>query len=342
MSVVARDCRAPETRRLAVSRRALVLAGGAVLGARALPFAAKAQEATPAGGETRVIPTTMGDVEIVGTPERVVALEWNLVEYLLALGVQPAAIADVEGYETWVTTPVELGPDVADVGLRWEPSLESIAAAEPDLILGTTDRDEAIYGQLGAIAPTLLLPPYPTEEGEDPIADINETISTIAEALNRQAEAEAVIARMEQAIADGAAAIEAAGRAGEPFILTQAFTDENVPTLRLFTNQSLFGHVVSQLGLENAWAGEPDPWGFNTVTVEALVSAPAETNFFYVVQGDDDIFANQLQDDPIWSSLPFVQAGRLYPLGGDTWTFGGQLSVERLVDKVVERLAPEA
>lgn len=322
-----------------LTRRSLMLGSAASLGLLAAP--SRAHDSTPdaAGDESRVVSSEAGDVTLTGTPRRVVPIEWNLVEYVLALGVQPVAIADVEGYRTWVTIPVALGPDVGDVGLRYEPSLESIAAAEPDLILGTTDRDEAIHEQLSEIAPTLLLPPYPTQEGETPLQDINETLRTIAEALNRQSEAEQVIAHMEETLTRGAAAIEAAGRAGEPFILTQAFTAENVPTMRLFTNQSLFGSAVTELGLENTWAGEPDPWGFNTVTVEALVEAPPETNFFYVVQDSDDIFAEQLQDDPIWSSLPFVQDGRTYSLGGDTWTFGGQLSVERLVTRVVEHLA---
>lgn len=337
-----------------VSRRSLLLTSAAAVGLLTSP--ARAQDAGPAAtpgaspapspvagdGSSRVIATPMGDVTITGTPQHVIPIEWNLVEYVLALGVQPVAIADVEGYNAWVSIAVELDPNVGDVGLRYEPSLESIAAAQPDLILGTTDRDEAIYDQLTAIAPTLLLPPYPTAEGETPIADINETLRTIATALNRQAEAEQVTADMEQVLADGTAATASAGRAGEPFILAQAFTAENVPTMRLFTNQSLFGSVLTQLGLENAWEGEPDPWGFNTVTVEALIDAPAETNFFYVVQDNDNIFAGQLQDDPIWSSLPFVQAGRTYSLGGDTWTFGGQLSVEQLVAKVVAHVTDTA
>ncbi|MCC6314725.1 MAG: iron-siderophore ABC transporter substrate-binding protein [Thermomicrobiales bacterium] len=318
-----------------LSRRSLLLAGAA-LGLLATP--ARAQEATPTDDGPRTLESVMGEVTLAATPQRVVAIEWNLVEYVLALGVQPAAIADIDGFNTWVALPVELGPDVADVGLRYEPSLESIAAAKPDLILGTTDRDEQIYDQLTAIAPTLLLPPFPTEEGETPLTNIGETIQTIAVALARETEAEAVIAHMDRALEDARMAIAEAGRADEPFILTQAFTLENVPTLRLFTDQSLFGFTTSELGLENAWKGQPDPWGFNTVTIEALVDAPPETNFFYIVQSDDDIFAAQLAEDPIWQSLPFVQSGRIYALGGDIWTFGGQLSVERLVGKVADLL----
>lgn len=302
--------------------------------------------ASPAASGPITISTPMGDVVLPGPAQRVVAIEWNLVEYVLTLGVQPVAIADIEGYNAWVEIGIELDQDVTDVGLRYEPGLESIAAVEPDLILGTTDRDEAIVDQLNAIAPTVLLAPYPTTEGETPLADIDDTLRTIALALGRQDAADQMIAETGTIIADATATISEAGLDGAPFIVTQAFTSENVPTLRLFNNRSLFGYTVSSLGLTNAWDGEgtiqDDPWGFQTVTVEALVDLPAETHLFYVVQDDDNIFADALAQDPIWSSFPFVQEGRTYALGGDTWTFGGHRSVQRLIERVLSALTQGA
>lgn len=329
-------------------------AGAAVLEMRG----ALAQSATPAGspvaspmaspaaGGPITVSTPMGDVTLPGVAQRVVPIEWNLVEYVLTLGVQPVAIADIEGYNAWVEIGIELAPDVADVGLRYEPSLESIAAVEPDLILGTTDRDEAILNQLSAIAPTVLLAPYPTTEGETPLDDIDDTLRTIATVLGKEDVAERVIEETDRAIAGASATIADAGLTGAPFVVVQAFTSENVPTMRLFNNRSLFGSTVAALGLTNAWEGqgtiEDDPWGFQTVTVEALVDLPAGTHFFYVVQDDDNIFADALAEDPIWSSFPFVQEGQTYALGGDTWTFGGHRSVQRLIERVLSALTQDA
>lgn len=344
------------SRGMTSTRRHLLAMAGA--GAAALStgnaLAHDGHQATPAGSPVAspaaspvasgpiTVPAPLGDVTLPGVPQRVVAIEWNLVEYVLTLGVQPVGIADVEGYNTWVNIGIEPGPAVADVGLRYEPSLESIAALSPDLILGVTERDEAILDQLNAIAPTILLESYPTVAGETPLDDVNETIRTIALALGKQDVAERVIAETEAVIANATATISDAGLAGAPFVVTQAFTAENVPTLRLFNNRSLFGATMSSLGLVNAWEGEgtieDDPWGFQTVTVEALVDVPAETHLFYVVQDTDNIFADALADDPIWSSLPFVQEGRTYALGGDTWTFGGHRSVQILIGKVIASL----
>ena len=54
----------------------------------------------------------------------VVVLEWYLLEQLLAAGIQPVGVADIEGFTTLVTIPLELSGDAIDVGTRQEPSLE--------------------------------------------------------------------------------------------------------------------------------------------------------------------------------------------------------------------------
>lgn len=349
----------PHAQRNTATRRRFVALAMAGAGAAALgPAMTYAQGSTPtaspaaspvaspvAGGPVTV-PAPLGDLTLPRVAERIVAIEWNLVEYVLSLGVQPVAIADIEGYNAWVEIGIELGPDVADVGLRFEPALESIAAATPDLIVGITGRDEAILDQLTGIAPTILLDSYPTAEGETPLDDIDGTLRTIATALGREDAAEAAIAETDAVIAEATATVAEAGLAGAPFVVTQAFTSENVPTMRLFNNRSLFGATLSSLGLTNVWEGEgtieDDPWGFQTVTVEALVDLPAETNLVYVVQDDDNIFAEALADNPIWSSLPFVQEGRTYALGGDTWTFGGHRSVQRMIERVLAALTQDA
>src|SRR4051794_29456841 len=67
---------------------------------------------------------------------RVVVLEWGPTEDVLTLGVEPVGVADIKGFTSWVSAQ-KLTGDPIDVGMRSEPSLESIAKAAPDLILGT-------------------------------------------------------------------------------------------------------------------------------------------------------------------------------------------------------------
>ena len=60
---------------------------------------------------TSTEPVTLTDsfgrtVELDAPAERVAVLEWQQVEDVLSLCVTPVAIADVEGYGTWVTAEV--------------------------------------------------------------------------------------------------------------------------------------------------------------------------------------------------------------------------------------------
>src|SRR5690606_33639310 len=289
-----------------------------------------------ATGDVRIITHSFGDTEIEGVPQRIVALEWTYAEDLLALGIQPAGVADVAGYETWVNVEPALADSVVDVGTRQEPSLEAIAALEPDMIIGVQFRHEPIYADLSAIAPTLLFNPYPGEDGPDQYQEMRETFLTIAEAVQREDEAVQVLTEMEQTFTDAAARLDESGLENRQFALVQGFSSEGVPQVRLFTDNSMAVQILEQVGLENAWDGGFEVYGFSTVGIEGLANVQS-ANLLYVVQDDDNIFANQA-DNPVWNSLEFVQEERTYSLGGDTWLFGGPLSAELFVNQTVDLL----
>lgn len=335
------------------NRRQLIAASAGLTASAAFTRTALAQNATATPGASPAsateYPITVehagGETVLEQEPTRIVALEWSLVEDLLVLGIQPVAIADVEGFKTWVTIETELADDVQDVGLRQEPSLESISAAEPDLILGTAGRDMGIYDQLSEIAPTILETEYPTENGVTPLEDLRNRLRREARYLNREAEAETEISEMDALIQEKAATIEEAGLTGAPYVVIQGFTSESVPVWRIFTDGSLVGDAISATGLTNAWTADGGEWGFTTNSVETFIELPEDVNVFYIVNDSDNIVEGVLADDPIWQSLPFMQEGRFYPLGGDTWTFGSTESVERIVTRSTEQItgtAPDA
>jgi len=319
-----------------ITRRNLISTGAALTASAALHRTGFAQ--TPAASPAATsYPLTVthdgGDTTLESQPQRIVALEWNLVEDLLVLGIQPVAIADVEGFKTWVTIDVPLADDVQDVGTRQEPSLEALEAAEPDLILGVEYRDITIYDSLTAVAPTILVPAYPQDAGITPLQYVRDRLRNEGWFLDHAAAAEQAIAAMDSTIAEKASAIEAAGLTGAPYVVTQAFSGDNQPAMRIFSDKSLLGDSISATGLENAWTAEGDEWGFTTNTVESFVELPDDVHVFYIINDSDDVFENYLKDDPIWQSLPFMREGRFYPLGGDTWAFGSTQSVERIVTK---------
>lgn len=66
-------------------------------------------------------------------PQRVVVLNWDILEQVLALDIEPIAAPNLPGYRQWVVNPY--APEsIEDIGTRAEPNLEKIASLKPDEI----------------------------------------------------------------------------------------------------------------------------------------------------------------------------------------------------------------
>lgn len=278
---------------------------------------------------------TLGESCVVGVPQRVVALEWTYVEDLLALGVQPVGVAEIQGYQEWVRIPLRLDKNVAEVGLRSQPSLEVLTTLKPDLILAPAFRVQQIYPRLAQIAPTLTFDPF--AEGVNPYAEMVNTFQTIAKVLGRTPQAQTVLTRMEAHFTQARQSLQKAVLGGQRFVLAQAFTSrQNLATMRIFTRNSLASQILERIGLKNAWEDRPQPYGYTEVGLEALSQIQTD-HFIYIVHDDDNVFTSS-SVEALWKRLDFVRNHRAYRLPGNTWTFGGPLSAERLVTMVVESM----
>ncbi|MCC6612273.1 MAG: iron-siderophore ABC transporter substrate-binding protein [Anaerolineae bacterium] len=305
-----------------------------------LTFASvQAQDTSACVAGFQPVTDAMGEKCVPENPQRIVTLEWTYTEDLLALGIQPVGMADIDGYSEWVKIPVALDASVADVGTRNEPNLEVIAGLNPDMIIGVAFRLTENYDELSAIAPTLVFNPYPDDLSVSQYDEMMSTFTTIGAAVNRADEGSQVLAHMEATYDAAEAALEAVGRSGEPFILSQGWTTDNLSTFRLFTDNAMGVHILEQIGLENAWDAAPQLYGFTEIGIEGFADLRDEAfNFFYVAQESDNaLFA----ESPLWSSLTFVQQERAYWMGGDVWLFGGPLSAELLVDTVLTAMGIE-
>jgi iron complex transport system substrate-binding protein len=74
---------------------------------------------------------------------RVVSLDYGLASTLLALGIVPAGVSDLAGWDKWVVAP-SMPAGVADLGSSTEPNLEILKALKPDFILVTPYLDAQI------------------------------------------------------------------------------------------------------------------------------------------------------------------------------------------------------
>ncbi|RSM98224.1 ABC transporter substrate-binding protein [Nonomuraea sp. WAC 01424] len=296
--------------------------------------------ATPEPSASAAVPITVTDargkqVTLDRPATRVVGLEWGEVEMLVALGVQPVGAADVKGYGTWVTA-APLDASVKDVGTRQEPSVDSIAALQPDLVVMESD-DAGLIGQLEKIAPVIVA------KGSDAAANLTRMsadLTMLATAVGRTEEAAKVMADFDAAMADGKAKIAASGSAGQKFMMADGWKDGSKISIRPFGKGSLVSDVAERLGLANAWTGEVDrQWGLGSTDVEGMTAVKDENlRFFYNASDGADVFAD-LAGNALWKSLSFVKQNRISKLPDGIWTFGGPLSCRQYADALVKAYA---
>ncbi|GEN85181.1 ferrichrome ABC transporter substrate-binding protein [Sporosarcina luteola] len=279
-----------------------------------------------------------GEVTLDKPAKKVVVLEWTYAEDLLALGIQPAGMADIQEYHNWVNIDAELSDDVVDVGGRQEPNLEAIAAIEPDLIIGVSFRHDAQLADLEKIAPTVIFNPYPEDESIDLYKEMTTTFNEIAKAVDKTNEAEKVLAHLDEKYEEAKTEIEEADLKTKDVILTLAYTGPQAPEIRVFTPNSMASQILEKIGLKNVHMPDQfEVFGSSTFNVEGLTKYE-DANYLYSVQDEDNVYEKQLKDNAVWKNLNFVKEDRLFDLGGDTWLYGGPLSAETMLNQIVDTM----
>ena len=109
------------------------------------------KEGSP-NGETVTLTHSLGTIDVLKNPQRVVVLDYSALENLDYLGIKPAAVPKSN-------LPSHLrkyadDPSIVDVGSITEANLEKINEVNPDLII-MGGRIIDFYNQLSGIAPVL-------------------------------------------------------------------------------------------------------------------------------------------------------------------------------------------
>lgn len=263
--------------------------------------------------------------------ERIAVIDWGLAETLLGIGVTPLAVADLDSYQRWVSEPAM--PDaVHDLGLRTEPNLELLAQLDPALIL-ITPQFEGLRGKLEQIAPVKSLSIYRPDS--NPYDNAVEVTRELAALTNHQAEAEALIARLDAQQAALRQRLDNQPQPQPPLLLVSFIDDRHV---RVSGASSLFTAVLERLGLTNSWGGTDNYWGYAQVGIEQLATQPDAVLINLLPMPLDAERA--LQRSVLWQAMPFVRAGRVYPFA-PTWQYGGLPSAQRFTHLLEEALLDE-
>lgn len=260
---------------------------------------------------------------------RVVSLDYGLSSTLLGLGAPPVGISELSGWSEWVVAP-PMSPGVAELGISAEPNLEVLAALKPDLILATSWLDPQIP-RLERFAPVLRLETFIWTGTPILEAAISAT-RAVGARIGREAEAEALLARMETVFAESRARLALLPRRA---VALAHFWDSR--HVRISADPSLFNDVLLRLGVENAWKDSTGSWGFQTLPVEELSRIEDPEAMLLVFEPvPPDVFA-KLDRSPLWRALPITQPGRIR-LMAPVLLFGMVNEATRFARLVVEAL----
>ena len=269
-------------------------------------------------------------------PHRIVTLNWELTETLLALGVTPIGTPLPDWYRSTIVEP-PLPASVANIGLLYQPNFEMLQALAPDLMIITPGHAPA-KPWLERLAPTITLGAYMSSDAPYP-ALLGET-TELAARLQRPEHATSLIAATERNTAEIRAQLAARPALLRAPVLVADLVDDR--HLRVYARGSLFDEMLQKLAVGNAAnpATGGSPWssesGFALVPVQRLVEVP-QASVLLVGPVAPSARAG-LARNAIWQALPVVRERRVAVLPVIA-PYGGLVSMQRFAQAVAAALA---
>lgn len=279
-----------------------------------------------AATETRKITHAMGETEITGTPKRVVVLTTQGTETLLELGIKPIGAVQSWIGDPWYDHIKDQMEGVEILGDETQPNLELIASLQPDLILGTKVRQEAIYEQLKAIAPTVM-----TENLGDSMI---ENFTLYAKALNLEAEGQKVLADYDNLIA------EASARLGDKTKLEVSLARFQAGKARIYYKQNFAGIVLDQLGFARTEAQNKEEFA-EEITKEQISVLDGDVLFYFASDRSGETAASDTAKewlaDPIAQNMNINKNGQSYQVDEAIWNSAGGIIAAKLLIADIEK-----
>ena len=243
-----------------------------------------------------------GTANAAGDP-RVATLDWAILETLLAIGANVMAATELLQFRNVAVTPA-VPPSVVDLGLRGTPNFEMLLYARPDLIFNSNFYDWA-DDRLRLIAPVESHAIY--RSGESPYA-LSEAMTVAIGARLGLATGQTFVDTCREKLA--AYRTVFAKSDGRPVLPINLGDSRH---FRVFGSDSMFGEVLTRVGLQNAWKSLTSYSATAPVNIETLATVP-EAWIVLIPPHPPEAFA-ELQRSAFWQALPAVRAGRVMRLG---------------------------
>ncbi len=280
----------------------------------------------------RTVQHELGESCIPLYPQRVIVMDQESLEILVALGVHPIAATSSNRIANKTTILNQKIKAVTNLGKEGQPNLEAIVRLKPDLIIGMYIAPQN-YKLFSHIAPTVSM--------NSRHAEWERTFQEFGDVLNKRQEAEALLEAYQQRIK----ALKATF--GKKLSETKVSIMRFYTTLEFtqFMNHLSFpGSVIEDLQFISLPAVQRQLKGtdetYVSVSLERVDLLDADAIFVALDPGADknfQIYANS----PLWQTLNAVKNHRVYIVDSGYWVFGNILSANAILDDVFKHLGRE-
>lgn len=260
-------------------------------------------------------------------PTRVAALNWEMAENVIELGIEPVAIADAKGYQEWVAKPA-IPASTQDIGDRAEPNLSKLAELKPDVIL-IGSALKSMQSRLEKIAPVVFFESYRKDHNN--AEQVDNTFLSLAKLLNKEAQAKQKLAHRAQVIAQLKQQLNEAYPNGLPKVTSLRFA--STTSVYAYGENAMPQYALEALGVENALTLKRTQWGVVQKKIRDLRAVEENTLLYFQPFYEED----KLNASPLWQAMPFVQAGKVNSVDS-TWTYGGAMSLQYLAESMAAAL----
>ncbi|WP_260439461.1 iron-siderophore ABC transporter substrate-binding protein [Serratia marcescens] len=247
--------------------------------------------------------------------QKLAVLDWGLTEILLALGVTPAGVSAPDWYRKLIPTPA-LPASALDLGLLFQPNLETLYALRPDAIV-ITPQHALLKPALERIAPTIALPTHG-------LAELISAARQLGERLQRQPQAAQILASLNGKLSRASLLARQVER---PALLAAPV---DALHLRVYTAGSLPGDVLAACGLRNGWHGGAGAEG--SVLVELTRIADLNVRLMLLTPDDQRESVSQWRQSPLWQRLPLTAAHNLNLIEENISDAGALITAGRFAD----------
>lgn len=266
-------------------------------------------------------------------PERVVVLIGSFADVWLLAGGQDMLVATAN--DAWESYGLDLGENVANIGSAMKPNVELVLAAEPDLVIASSQSPSNLemretFDRAGIPAAYFDVSSF---------RDYLDLLELFTRLTGRPENFETYGTRVKAQVDE--ARRQAALRGYVPAVLTIQVSGSSVRVKN--SEDNVLGPMLKELGCVNI--ADRDGALLEDLSLEAILAADPDY-IFVVLQGSDPTKAQETLDrsllsHPAWSSLRAVREGRFYTLDHALYNLKPNARWGEAYEKLADILYPE-